>query len=66
MDVTIPPNTTATVYVPALGAKPDSSVDGLTESGKAIAAAKGVKFLRMDKGTAVLALESGTYHFVRN
>ena len=58
MDVTIPPNTTATVFVPAKDA------DGVTESGTPAMEAKGVKFLRMANNAAVLSVESGTYRFV--
>jgi len=57
MDVTIPANTTATVYVPAKDAKE------VTESGKTIDKAKGVKFLRMEKGSAVYEVGSGSYRF---
>ena len=57
LDVTIPPNTTATVYVPAKDAS------GVTESGKPAAQAKGVKFLRMENGAAVYEVESGRYQF---
>jgi alpha-L-rhamnosidase len=65
MDVTIPPNTTATVYVPA---KDSASV---TESGKVIDKAEGpalsnvegVKFLRMENGAAVYEVGSGQYSF---
>ena len=57
MTVTIPPNTTATVYVPAKDAA------SVTESGKPMAEAKGVKFLRMENNTAVYAVGSGNYQF---
>jgi alpha-L-rhamnosidase len=57
MDVTIPPNTTATVYVPAKDAA------GITESNKPAVEADGVKFLRMENGTAVYAVGSGIYRF---
>jgi alpha-L-rhamnosidase len=57
LDVTIPANTTATVYVPAKDAT------GVTESGKTIDQAEGVKFSRMEKGMAVYEVGSGTYHF---
>jgi len=57
LDVTIPINTTATVYVPA---KDEASV---TESGKPAAQAAGVKFLRMENGAAVYAVGSGFYQF---
>jgi len=57
MDVTIPPNATATVYVPTKDA------DGVTESGKPAAKAEGVTFLRMKDAVAVYAVGSGAYHF---
>jgi alpha-L-rhamnosidase len=57
MDVTIPINTTATVYVPAKDAA------GVTGSNTPAAGAAGVKFLRMENQAAVYALGSGTYHF---
>ena len=57
LDVTIPPNTTATVYVPTKDAA------SVTESGKTIEKAEGVKFARMEKGNAVYEVGSGTYHF---
>jgi len=55
MEVTIPANTTATVYVPAQDAT------SVTESGKPAAQAEGVKFLRLENHTAVYDLGSGTY-----
>ena len=57
LDVTIPINTTATVYVPAKDAA------GVTESGRPAAQAEGVKFLRMENGAAVYEIGSGTYRF---
>jgi alpha-L-rhamnosidase len=57
MEVTIPANTTATVYVPA---KDKAEV---TESGTSAMKAKGAKFLRNDGNAAVYALGSGTYRF---
>ena len=57
MHVTIPPNTTATVFVPA---KDEASV---TESGKPAVNAKSVKFLRTENNAAVYAVGSGTYQF---
>jgi alpha-L-rhamnosidase len=57
MEVTIPPNTTATVFVPAKDAA------SVTESGKPVAEAKCVKFLRMENGAAVYEIGSGTYQF---
>jgi alpha-L-rhamnosidase len=58
LNIAIPPNTTATVYVPTTDAK------SVTESGKLPDQAKGVKFLRVEKGNAVFAVESGRYAFV--
>ena len=55
-NISIPPNTTATVYMP-------ENVASLTESGKPIAKANGVKLLRTDKGRAVYELQSGHYRF---
>lgn len=57
MEVTIPANTTATVYVTAKDAS------GVTESGKSALKAKGVKFQLMENGTAVFAVGSGAYRF---
>jgi len=55
--VTIPANTTGTVYVPA------KSADAVTESGRPAGQIQGVKFLRMENGRAVYAVESGEYTF---
>ena len=57
MEVTIPADTTATVYVPAKDAA------GVTESGKPATLAEGVKFLRMDANAAVFDVGSGSYQF---
>jgi alpha-L-rhamnosidase len=57
MEVTIPANTTATVYVPAKDAA------SVTESGKPAVNAIGVKFLRMENSAAVYAVGSGVYRF---
>jgi alpha-L-rhamnosidase len=58
MDVIIPPNTTATVYVPA------KTVDSILESGKPAAKALGVKFQKMEGQAAVFSVEPGHYQFV--
>jgi alpha-L-rhamnosidase len=58
MEVTIPANTTATVFVPA------KDVTSVVESGKPVAKAKGVKFARRENGTVVFEAGSGTYTFV--
>ena len=57
LEVTIPANTTATIYIPT---KDEASVK---ESGKPAAKAKGVKFLRRENGTAVFEAGSGSYSF---
>lgn len=58
IDVTIPPNVTATVFVPA-GAE-----DRVSEGGTRAAKAAGVKFVRMQDGAAVFETGSGRYQFV--
>jgi alpha-L-rhamnosidase len=58
LSLTVPPNATATVYVPS------KSADDVTESGNPAAKAKGVKFLRMENGAAVYEVDSGCYEFV--
>ncbi|MEY3898744.1 MAG: hypothetical protein RLZZ214_4266 [Verrucomicrobiota bacterium] len=57
LDVTIPANTSATVFVPA------SAPGKVTESGAPADGATGVWFLRAEGGAAVFAVSSGTYHF---
>lgn len=57
MDVTIPCNATATIHVPAKNAA------GVSESGGPASKAKGVKFLRMERGAAVYQVGSGRYLF---
>ena len=56
--MTIPANTTATVYVPAKDAA------AVTEGGKPAGEAAGVKFVRMEGGCAVYEVGSGEYRFV--
>jgi alpha-L-rhamnosidase len=57
LDVTIPANTTAMVFVPA------RSADAVTESGRLAALNDGVVLLWMENGCAVFAVESGRYEF---
>ena len=57
LDVTIPANTTATVYVPA------AQADSVQESGKPAGQAEGVKLLRAENGEAVFEVQSGSYRF---
>jgi alpha-L-rhamnosidase len=56
-NITVPLNSTATVYVPA------KTVESVSESGKPVALAQGVKLLRMEKGRAVFEVGSGNYSF---
>ena len=55
--VTVPPNTTATIFVPT------SRADAVTEAGLAAEKTPGVKFLRAEKDAAVYEVGSGTYSF---
>ena len=57
LDVTVPANTTATVWVPAKDAR------SVTESGRKPAEVKGVKFVRSEAGSAIFEVESGAYSF---
>ena len=50
LNVTIPANTTGTVFVPA--------------SSESDVKSEGAKFLRMDEGSAVYAVEAGAYQFI--
>ncbi|MCY2994479.1 MAG: alpha-L-rhamnosidase N-terminal domain-containing protein [Planctomycetota bacterium] len=55
--VSIPPNATATVFVPA------EDIAGVTEGERPAAQAEGIKFLRMQGRTAVFTIGSGQYQF---
>jgi hypothetical protein len=58
LNVTIPANTTAIVFIPA------ASAETVTEGGKPAAQSGGVKFLRMENDRAVFEIESGAHTFV--
>lgn len=60
MNIVIPANTTATVYVPA------QKASQVAESGRSAGEAEGVKFLRMEGEAAVFEVGSGQYHFQAN
>ncbi len=64
LETEIPANTTATIYLPSANLNAISSVDLITESGKPLGKARGVKLLRMEGDRAVLAVEAGRYYFV--
>ncbi len=55
--VTVPPNASATLYVPA------GNAAAVSESSKPAAQAEGVRFLRSEAGAAVYEVGSGTYRF---
>jgi alpha-L-rhamnosidase len=55
--VTVPANTTATVFVPATDAAT------VTEGGKPAVTAPGVRFVRMEEDRAVFEIGSGEYRF---
>ncbi len=57
MDITIPHNTRATVFIPAL------SADVVRESGAAVAGNSAFRLLGMQEGYLVLELGSGSYRF---
>jgi len=57
LQFTIPPNTTATVFLPA------REPQAIVADDKPLAECDGVQFLRMEADRAVLAVESGTYRF---
>ena len=56
-EVTIPANTTATIYIPA------ATQNEVMEGGKAVAGQQGVRFLRMESGNAIYEVGSGKYKF---
>jgi len=57
LEVVVPANTTATVFIPT------KSAENIMESGKVVARVKGVKFLRVENGAAVFEVGSGNYKF---
>jgi alpha-L-rhamnosidase len=56
-DISVPVNTTATIYIPA-----KSKMD-VTEGGLPLDKVIGVEFLRIENGKAVLKIESGKFQF---
>lgn len=57
LEVVVPANTTATVCVPA------RDIASITEGGKPVEQAEGVKFLRQENDKVVFEVGSGTYEF---
>jgi len=57
LDVEVPPNTTATVYVPASG------IEAITENGSAVSSSRDIVLAGTEKGYVLLKIGSGKYHF---
>jgi alpha-L-rhamnosidase len=57
LEVTVPANTTATVWVPA------NSADAVMESGKNLSLAAGVRLIKSEQGAVMLEVGSGAYVF---
>ncbi len=57
MQMTVPSNATATVYVPA------NAMKDVRESGRPLDQAPGVEFLRIENGRVVLCVVAGVYSF---
>jgi len=55
--ITLPPNTTATAFVPT------KDYAAVTEGGRPAKQAKGTELVRPEAGRAIIELQSGTYHF---
>ena len=58
LEVTIPANTTATLNLPA------ASSEKITESGRALTKAEGVRVIKGTRGDPAIEVGSGTYRFV--
>jgi alpha-L-rhamnosidase len=58
LSVTVPPNTTAEIHVPA------KDVDLVTEGGRSARQSPGLRWLRTESGTVVFEAGSGEYAFV--
>jgi alpha-L-rhamnosidase len=57
IDVTIPANTDGTIYIPA------AQAEDVTESGKVLGSAEGIRSVRAEQNRVVLEIESGSYRF---
>jgi alpha-L-rhamnosidase len=58
--VTIPANTSATVYLPT------KNINAITESGQSLTKILGVKSITQDEGHALIVIGSGDYDFLSN
>lgn len=63
MDLSIPANTTATVYVPVGAAAEKKAAREVLESGIPAVASKGVRLVTVKDGYVVFEVGSGEYHF---
>ena len=57
LDVEVPPNTSATVYVPA------GNINAITENGTAVTSSKNIVSAGTEKDYVLLKIGSGKYHF---
>ena len=57
LEVELPPNTSATVSIPA------TSLEAIHENGRSASTAPGIRFLRQEGNRSIFAIESGQYHF---
>src|SRR5688572_4213203 len=57
MDIEIPANTTATVFVPA------TNNEAITENGNTVSSSKDLQVTGIEKGYVILKVNSGKYHF---
>jgi len=62
LEVTIPVNTTATVYIPT----PAAGEASVTESGLPLSAHSEIRLIRRENGYAIVEIGSGNYHFQTN
>ncbi|MFX0134700.1 MAG: family 78 glycoside hydrolase catalytic domain, partial [Candidatus Hodarchaeota archaeon] len=58
LEVTIPPNTTATVYLPA------KNLENITENGKSIQDSDDIELKKFENNLAILKINSGKYSFI--
>ncbi len=56
-NITIPANTTATIYVPA------QNIEGLTEAGSPLSETEGLKIIKWENNNAIVQVPSGSYQF---
>jgi alpha-L-rhamnosidase len=59
LDVTIPINTTATVYIPA----PEAGETTITEGDRPLSAHPEIRLIGRGNGYAIVEIGSGNYHF---